>query len=216
MSIRSIIATTALLATGALGSEAIARQSRVDVVIGSDGSVSVNGTQVAPGRPNDQGRLIPPAMQQEPPTIPYGNVDDLPRVGHDVDAGERKSAPAPIVVRRGSNGHFVVALIVNGVAIRAAVDTGALSTFMTTRDAQATGAFRNVVDAVPAYGIAGSFMTTRVRLDEASVAGVDLKRPLVLVGPGINITLLGLPEISRLGRVVIEGNTMTITPRSRA
>jgi clan AA aspartic protease (TIGR02281 family) len=206
---KGIVAAT--LATIAMTPAATSGQSRVDVVISPDGGVSVNGKQVAPGRA--------PTQTARPYAAPYRNapaeiVYETPKADEDVDRYESRQGD-PIVVRRSSNGHFVVGLVVNGVPIRAAVDTGAINTFMTTKDAIATGAFRNTVDAIPAYGIAGSFMTTRVRLDEANIGGVDLGHPLVLVGQGINITLLGLPEIARLGRIVIDGNLMTITPRRR-
>ena len=209
MGMRNVIITAALAATG-LVPTATSGQSRVDVVVSPDGSVSVNGKQISQGRPQ---------AAPKPQAAPYRDdgwaIDYKAAEGVAAGGGYGVREDEPIVIRRESNGHFVVRLVVNGVPIRAAVDTGAMDTFMTTKDAMATGAFRNTVDAIPAYGIAGSFMTTRVRLDDASIAGVDLGHPLVLVGPGINITLLGLPEIARLGRIVIDGNLMTITPRRR-
>ena len=64
-------------------------------------------------------------------------------------------------------------------------------------------------------------MATRTRLRAAKIGMMDLGTPTVPVGGGMGMTLLGLPEIARrlsgesarLGRIVIEGDTMTITPR---
>lgn len=198
----------AVLATTGTHAAASNPQTRVDIVMGADGSVTVNGEEMSPPITSQIARGDTPSMRT--------------RMQPSADGRRGIRSPVPeyttgtdgtITLRRRSDGHFIVPVKVNGVTIRAAIDTGATDTFMTREDAASTGADRSPLELVPTKGIAGATVATRTRLKAAKVGMIDLGTPTVLVGGGMGMTLLGLPEIARLGRVVIEGDTMTITPR---
>jgi clan AA aspartic protease (TIGR02281 family) len=218
----NIFRKTAMLALIAAASAPTAAQDAVSIVIGQDGVVTVNG------RPVNQTRQAPSAgprpMSTERPAPrfqqPQQAYREAPEAMDDASydgslEGGAAYAPSVVKIRRsGPYGHFLLKVRVNGVEIKAAVDTGAAQTFLTSADAAATGANRQVVRSTPAYGIAGAVMTKVVSLDEIEIAGVRLRRPTVLTGPGINVTLLGLPELTRIGTITMDGDLMTITPRA--
>lgn len=198
----------AVLATTGTHATASNPQTRVDIVMGVDGSVTVNGEEISPPIASKNGTLEASTMRPDMRT----STKDRRTIGSPV-LEYTTATDGTITVRRRPDGHFIVPMKVNGVTIRAAIDTGATDTFMTREDAASTGADRTPVELVPTKGIAGATMATRTRLRAAKVGMIDLGTPTVLVGGGMGMTLLGLPEIARLGRIVIEGDTMTITPR---
>ena len=104
---------------------------------------------------------------------------------------------------------------VNGVAIRAIVDTGAASTILSPKDAWATGANEAVVSAQRMVGIGGYTMLNLARVQSLEVAGEQLGGFTAAIGQeGLGYTLLGQTEIARLGRITIEDGMMTIMPRN--
>jgi clan AA aspartic protease (TIGR02281 family) len=110
-------------------------------------------------------------------------------------------------------GHFVAPMIINGVPIRAIIDTGAAFSVLSAEDARSTGADRAVQREESAVGIGGYTRLSVARVASVEIGGQRLGGMTMRIGqPGIPYTLLGQPEIARLGRVTIEDGVMTITP----
>ena len=124
--------------------------------------------------------------------------------------------PREVRIRRDTaTGHFITVVRINGVDVRAIVDTGAQSTILSARDARATHADRDVVRSRPMAGIGGLTMLNVAHLQSLEVGGQQLGGLDAAIGQeGIPYTLLGQSEIARLGRIVIEAGVMTITPRA--
>ena len=129
-----------------------------------------------------------------------------------------QGAPAPktLRIRRDPmTGHFIATIRINGVDVRAIVDTGAQSTILSARDARATGADRDISRSEPMAGIGGYTMLNVTRVRSMEVAGQQLGGFSAAIGQdGIPFTLLGQTEIARLGRIVIDDGVMTISPRN--
>lgn len=133
----------------------------------------------------------------------------------DLDEPVASGTPHVLRINRDSwGGHFVAPMIVNGVPIRAIIDTGAAYSILSTEDAHATGADRAVQHEETAVGIGGYTQVGVARVASVEIGGQSLGHMTMRIGqPGIPYTLLGQTEIARLGRVTIEGGVMTITPR---
>jgi clan AA aspartic protease (TIGR02281 family) len=162
---------------------------------------------------------IQPAIYAAPPASPFEEAAAAPHL--DTDA-EVLDTPAPAdsrpqivhIKRDPMTGHFIAAIRINGVAIRAIVDTGAQTTVLSARDAQATGADRDVTRSEAMAGIGGYSMLRVTHVRSMDVGGQALGGCAASIGEeGIPYTLLGQTEIARLGRIVIENGEMTITPR---
>jgi clan AA aspartic protease (TIGR02281 family) len=176
------------------------------------------------------GYAVQPAIYTAP--VPQGPLVETPDVETaeldtpqpDTDA-DRLDAPAPVpadahpqivhIRRDALTGHFIAPIRINGVAVRAIVDTGAQTTVLSARDARATGADRDVTATQAMAGIGGYSMLKVTRIRSMDVGGQQLGGCTASIGQeGIPYTLLGQTEIARLGRIVIDNGEMTITPRS--
>ncbi|MBB5730857.1 retropepsin-like aspartic protease family protein [Sphingomonas prati] len=153
--------------------------------------------------------------------LSYAPPPPAPRI--EIDAGyldEPVALGTPRVMRidRDSwGGHFVASLVVNGVPVRAIIDTGSAYSILSADDARATGADRAVHREETAIGIGGYTLVGVARVTSVEIGGQSLGRLTMRIGqPGMPYTLLGQSEIARLGRVTIEDGVMTITPRGVA
>lgn len=144
----------------------------------------------------------------QPPRLEYADPD--------ADSVQPGIGGARVVrIRRDRfSGHFIVPVVMNGVRIRAIIDTGAMGTILSPEDARATGADKDVKYSRPGVGIGGytTLYVTKVR--NLEIGGQQLGSFAADIGQqGIPQTLLGQPEIAKLGRVVIEDGVMTIYPK---
>ena len=161
----------------------------------------------------------PPAMQSPaPPPTPHLNVELAALMESYPGAVGLRMASAPQslhIPRDRETGHFIAPININGVRVRAIIDTGAQETILSARDARATGANRDIVSTEPMAGIGGYTTLNVTRVHSMEVAGQQLGGFTAAIGQeGIPYTLLGQTEIARLGRIEIEDGVMTITPRS--
>jgi aspartyl protease family protein len=141
----------------------------------------------------------------------------LPRGTRRVLPDESDTGPGrPLrIVRDPHTGTFVTSVGINGVTVRAIVDTGSLSTILSAGDARASGAIHDVTRSAPIAGIGGVTMLNVTLVRSMNVGGQQLGSFAAVIGQeGIPYTLLGQNEITRLGRIVIENDVMTISPRS--
>lgn len=161
--------------------------------------------------------MAPPAMLSPAPT-PHLNVDLAALMENSPAAAGLRMASAPQslrIPRDRETGHFIAPIAINGVQVRAIIDTGAQETILSARDARATGANRDIVSTEPMAGIGGYTTLNVTRVHSMEVAGQQLGGFTAAIGQeGIPFTLLGQTEIARLGRIEIEDGVMTITPRS--
>ena len=150
------------------------------------------------------------AIYRQPAEPPHIEPDSS-LFGDDAPA----SMPRVVRIKRDAwGGHFVTRIRINGVEIKAIIDTGASYTLMTPDDARAVGADRSVIRSEAAVGIGGYTSVNVVQLQSLEIAGQQFGRMIARIGqPGISYTLIGQTEIAKLGRVVIEDGVMTITPK---
>ncbi len=159
----------------------------------------------------------PPETEPEPEPAPFAPAP--PRLEIDPASYEATGeAPRPHTVRirrDAETGHFIANVRVNGVEIRAIIDTGAASTILSARDAWATGAANAIVSSERMVGIGGYTLLNIAHVRSFEVAGQQYGGMSAAIGQeGLAYTLLGQTEIARLGRIVIEDGTMTITPQA--
>lgn len=148
-----------------------------------------------------------PARAPEP-RIEYGDPD--------ADTSEPAIGGSRILrIRRDRfSGHFIAPVMMNGVRVKAIIDTGASGTIISPEDARATGVDQDVTASRPGVGIGGYTTLYMTRVRDLEIGGQRLGSFKADIGQqGIPHTLLGQPEIAKLGRIVIEGGVMTIYPK---
>ena len=117
----------------------------------------------------------PPIEQPEPALVEAPS----PELAFEPEALELPEAPsAPpreVRIRRdGATGHFITLVRINGVDVRAIVDTGAQSTILSARDARATHADQDIVRSRPMAGIGGLTLLNVAHLKSMEVGGQQL------------------------------------------
>lgn len=154
-------------------------------------------------------------VQYAPPPPPQAPAPRLePDLGMFEDDAPSSMPRMMRIKRDGWGGHFVAKVRINGVQIKAIIDTGATYTILTPDDARAVGADRDVFRQEAAVGIGGYTAVGVTKLRSMEIAGQQFGGMVARIGqPGISYTLIGQTEIARLGRVVIENGVMTIIPR---
>jgi clan AA aspartic protease (TIGR02281 family) len=147
-----------------------------------------------------QPTYVPPRLKPDPSELSDEQPSSMPKIMR--------------IKRDGWSGHFIANIHINGVAIKAIIDTGATYTLLTPEAAQAVGAYQSIIRNESAIGIGGMTTVAVAKLRTMEVAGQQFGSMIARIGQrGIAYTLLGQTEIARLGRVVIEDGVMTITPR---
>ena len=120
------------------------------------------------------------------------------------------------VPRDTATGHFIMPVLMNGVQIRVIIDTGASMTFLSAGDAKATGADARATHKRPMVGIGGATDLGITRIDRFSIGGRDLGGfEAAISEKGLPYTLLGQTEIRKLGRIVIDGDILTVSSSGR-
>ena len=174
--------------------------------------------QPAPLQPAESLPMTTSPVMLSPAPTPHLNVDLAALMETYPGAGGLRMASAPQslrIPRDHETGHFIAPININGVRVRAIIDTGAQETILSARDARATGANRDIVSTEPMAGIGGYTTLNVTRVHSMEVAGQQLGGFTAAIGQeGIPYTLLGQTEIARLGRIEIEDGVMTITPRT--
>lgn len=181
---------------------------KATIVIGPEGPYVLATTQVAAAIIRTQ-RDEPQQgdRQHETPRLDYEGLDQ----GTPLASSNSKILR---IKRDGYTGHFIAPVVMNGVRVKAIIDTGASGTILSPEDAAATGADKEVTHSRPGVGIGGYTTLHVTRVRNLEIGGQRLGSFSADIGQqGIPYTLLGQPEIAKLGRLIIENGVMTIYPR---
>jgi clan AA aspartic protease (TIGR02281 family) len=186
-------------------------------------SITTTETTDEDGEGHVLSRILVTRIEPQRATVVFVSYTPPPAPRIEIDPAyieEPVAVGTPRVMRIGRDswgGHFVASLVVNGVPVRAIIDTGSAYSILSADDARATGADRAVQSEETAIGIGGYTRVGLARVASVEIGGQSLGRMTMRIGqPGMPYTLLGQSEIARLGRVTIEDGVMTITPRGVA
>lgn len=118
-----------------------------------------------------------------------------------------------IIVPRAPDGHFYMALDVDGEPVNFVVDTGASSVVLAREDARRLGID---LDALGYYGRArtanGVVRTARVKLDRVELEGMTDTDVTAWVNEGeMDISLLGMTYLERFARIEITGDQLILS-----
>lgn len=118
-----------------------------------------------------------------------------------------------VVLDKASNGHFEARILVDGVAVRAVVDTGATTTVLTAADARAVGIDTESLSyIVPIQTANGLSRAARYTTGEIAVGGITRRNMTVLVAQAgtLEQTLLGMSFLSSLSGFDVRGDRMIL------
>ena len=118
-----------------------------------------------------------------------------------------------IVVPRSGDGHYYLAVEINGVDVRFVVDTGATDLVLTKADASRIGLNPDAMVFIGRANTAnGQVRTARVTLDTVLLGTtVDRRVRAVVNGGELDQSLLGMGYLQRWGRIEIANNEMILT-----
>jgi aspartyl protease family protein len=116
------------------------------------------------------------------------------------------------VIERSDDGHFYVNADVNGQLVHFLVDTGATAVVLTMADAKHVGLpFAPERFTVVGRGASGDTRGELITIGRVAIGrkeAFDVKG--VVLDEGLDISLLGQSFLSRVGTVVIDGDTMVL------
>lgn len=145
-----------------------------------------------------------PAPEQKP-TSASG-----PLAGEDTRSA--RTSPGTVQIERGRNGHFTVDGAVGGTPLTFIVDTGASEVALSRDDARRVGIWVSDADFTDRAQTASATVrvahTTLPRVRVGSIELYDINALIVDVPQAM--PLLGQSFLSRIERVSIEGNRMTL------
>jgi aspartyl protease family protein len=112
-----------------------------------------------------------------------------------------ETAPGEVVMRAGADGHFHANAMVDGVAVRFLVDTGASSITLSAADARRIGFDPEALDYfLPVTTASGAALAAQVTLDEVRLGSIALSNVTAAVMPPgtLDRSLLGMSFLDRL------------------
>ncbi|MEZ5851237.1 MAG: TIGR02281 family clan AA aspartic protease [Hyphomicrobiaceae bacterium] len=118
-----------------------------------------------------------------------------------------------VKIRAGANGHYDTTAHINGRAIEVMVDTGATAVALTYEDANAAGIYPRPGDFTQKVNTAnGVARVAPVTLDSVSIADITVRnvRAVVAESGQLNVTLLGMTFLGRLGRAEMSRGVLTL------
>lgn len=116
-----------------------------------------------------------------------------------------------IQLQRQANGHFFATARVQGRDVEFLVDTGATLVALSEEDARRAGiSFNRSNFTVIGSGASGPVRGQFVRIKQISLGGKSLSNIEAAVIEGADMSLLGQSFLSRMGKVEMAGDTMTI------
>jgi len=117
-----------------------------------------------------------------------------------------------IEVPRSRDGHYHLALVINGVPVHTIVDTGASDLVLTRTDAERVGLLLDeLIFAGRANTANGRVETAHVKLNNVSLGPIeDRLVPALVNGGEMNRSLLGMSYLSRFTRLEISENRLIL------
>lgn len=119
--------------------------------------------------------------------------------------------PGTIELKREADGHFYANVEINGLPIRALVDTGASAIALSRQDARSAGlAVSAGMFEVVGQGASGEVRGEFTKLDKVTLGHKNAEHlPAIILDSG-DISLLGQSFLSRFDSVEINGDTMSL------
>ena len=120
---------------------------------------------------------------------------------------------ATVTLDKADNGHFEARILVNGMPVRAVVDTGATSTVLTAEDAMAAGFNPAALEfTIPVSTANGMARAAAVRTEQVAIGGIMRKdMPVMVAAPGmLSQSLLGMNFIGSLSGFDVRGDRMIL------
>lgn len=118
-----------------------------------------------------------------------------------------------VMLEKVSNGHFEALITVNGVSVRAMVDTGATTTVLTFEDARAAGYVPDTLDfSITVSTANGRANAARVTADNITLGTISRSRvPMLVAEAGrLDQSLLGMNFINSLSGFDVRGDRMIL------
>lgn len=148
-----------------------------------------------------------------------GSADDggaaqkaaLQAANQPAESSQTTTEAGALIINRDTSGQFRLTAQVNGQDTRFLVDTGADVVAISIEEAERIGIPVNPANFQPMMETAaGTGNGAAYEIDELSVAGQEFRNVEVIVLEGLKTNLLGQTVLSRLGRVELHGDQMTI------
>lgn len=118
-----------------------------------------------------------------------------------------------VFLEKAANGHFEARITVDGVAVRAVVDTGASTTVLSAADARAVGVDPADLDyVIPVQTANGMARAARFTAAEIAVGTIVRRNMTVLVGEAgaLEQSLLGMSFLGSLSGFDVRGDRMIL------
>jgi aspartyl protease family protein len=117
-----------------------------------------------------------------------------------------------IVLTRAQDGHYYAPGSADGAALRFLVDTGATVVALTEHDAELLGHYLNPGELiVVGRGVSGEVKGKSIMIKRLSVGDISADDvPAVIIPEGLPVSLLGQSFLSRIAKVTISDNRMTL------
>lgn len=140
----------------------------------------------------------------------YGLWEDIRR---DTSGRQAYVGDGQIEVRRQTDGHFYLTVLVQGVPVDFVVDTGATDVALTLEDARRIGLdVENLRFSGQADTANGTVPVAPVRLDRMELEGVvERNIPASVTRADLFQSLLGMSYLSRFERIEIARDTLILT-----
>lgn len=127
------------------------------------------------------------------------------------ESSQTTTEAGALIINRDNTGQFRLTAQVNGQDTRFLVDTGADVVAISIEEAERIGISVNPANFQPMMETAaGTGNGAAYEIDELIVAGQEFRNVEVIVLEGLKTNLLGQTVLSRLGRVELQGDRMTI------
>lgn len=119
-----------------------------------------------------------------------------------------------VTITKASDGLFYLDGAVNGASVRFLIDTGANMVVLTEDDARRVGVLSSPYPTGRMETAGGQSAMNRVSLNKVRVAGKEAANvDAAVMRNGLGVSLLGQNMLSKLGRITMSENTITIQAR---
>jgi clan AA aspartic protease (TIGR02281 family) len=152
------------------------------------------------------------ALSPAPVGMEFGTEAMKPASAHIAPAAKMAGV---MVIDRDSDGFFYMPATINGSPVRFLIDTGASMVILPTSVAAQAGITGK--SRVMASTVGGQQSVELSSIQSLTAAEITLENVPVAIQPTeMAIPLLGVDTFSKIGRIEIDGDQITITPKRRS